>query len=112
MQRGEIRWYTFKKPDKRRPVLILTRDSAIEYLREITIAPMTTTIRDIPTEVVLTEEDGMPRMCCINCDHIQTVSKEKIGTFITNLDKQRMLQVRKAVLFALGFESAMDLNLL
>lgn len=48
MQRGEIRWYTFKKPDKRRPVLILTRDSAIEYLGEVTIAPITTTIHDIP----------------------------------------------------------------
>lgn len=93
-------------------MLILTRDSAIEYLGEITIAPITTTIRDIPTEVVLTEEDGMPRMCCINCDHIQTVSKDKIGAFITTLDEQRMLQVRKAVLFALGFESAMNLNLL
>ncbi len=112
MRRGDIRWYTFKKPDKRRPVLILTRDSAIEYLGEITIAPITTTIRDIPTEVILTEEDGMPRMCCINLDHIQTVSKGKIESLITTLDEERMLQVREAILFALGFESTMNLNLL
>ena len=112
MKRGDIRWYTFKQPDKRRPVLILTRNSAIEFLGEITIAPITTTIRNIPTEVVLTEEDGMFRMCCVNCDHIQTVSKGKIGAFITILDEQRMLQVRDAILFALGFDAAMTLNLL
>lgn len=103
MRRGEIRWYRFKKPDKRRPVMILTRDSALEYLGEVTVAPITTTIRDIPTEVVLTEEEGMPQMCCINLDHIQTVSKAKIGAFITTLNEQQLLQVREALLFALGF---------
>jgi len=103
MRQGEIRWYKFKKPDKRRPVVILTRDSALEYLGEVTVAPITTTIRDIPTEVVLTEEDGMPQMCCINLDHIQTVSKGKIGAFITMLNEQQLLQVREALLFALGF---------
>jgi len=103
MRRGEIRWYRFKKPDKKRPVVILTRDSALEYLGEVTVAPITTTIRDISTEVVLTEEDGMPQMCCINLDHIQTVSKGKIGVFITRLNEQQLLQVREALLFALGF---------
>ena len=53
MRRGEVRWYRFSAPDKRRPVLVLTRDSAIEYLREVTIAPITSTIRDIPSEVAL-----------------------------------------------------------
>jgi mRNA interferase MazF len=104
MQRGEIRWYTFKKPDKRRPVLILTRDSTIEYLGEVTVAPMTTTIRHIPTEVVLTEDDGMPQMCCINLDHLQTVSKAHVGALITTLDEDQLLQVREALLFALGFD--------
>ena len=103
MRRGEIRWYRFKKSDKRRPVVILTRDSVLEYLGEVTVAPITTTIRDIPTEVVLTEEDGMPQMCCINLDHIQTVSKGKIGAFITMLNEQQLLQIREALLFALDF---------
>ena len=103
MRRGEIRWYTFKKPDKRRPVLILTRNSAIEYLGEITVAPITTTMRDIPTEVILTEEEGMPQMCCINLDHIQTISKVQIGALITILNEQQLLQVQRAILFALGF---------
>ena len=105
MRRGDIRWYTFKQPDKRRPVLVLTRDSTIEYLGEITVAPITSTIRGIPTEVILSEEDGMPHLCCINLDHIQTVSRGKIGAWITTLDPYRMEEVRIAILFALGFDS-------
>ncbi len=60
MKQGEIRWYRFKKPDKKRPVLVLTRDAAIDYLGEITVAPITATIRDIPTEVLLSGDDGEP----------------------------------------------------
>lgn len=103
MRRGEIRWYTFKTPDKKRPVLILTRDSILDVLGEVTIAPITSTIRLIPSEVILTAEDGMPKTCAINLDHIQTVTKIKIGPFITTLSDQRMNQVKAALLFALGF---------
>ncbi len=60
MKHGEIRWYKFVKPDKKRPVLILTRNSVIEYLNEITVAPITSTVRDIPSEVFLSKIDGMP----------------------------------------------------
>jgi mRNA interferase MazF len=103
MQRGEVRWYPFASPDKKRPVLILTRDSILESLGEVTVAPVTTTIRDIPSEVVLTEEDGMPRACAVNLDHVQTVAKGKLGALITTLPMVRMQEVRAALLFALGF---------
>jgi mRNA interferase MazF len=106
MNRGEIRWYKFPRLDKRRPVLILTRDSAIEYLGEVTVAPVTTTIRDIPTEVVLTRADGMERECAINLDHVQTVSRGRIGSLIAVLDPRRLADVRAALLFALGFDDA------
>jgi mRNA interferase MazF len=102
MKRGEIRWYEFKPPDKKRPVLILTRNSILDYLDEVTVAPVTTTVRDIPSEVPLSREDGMPRTCAINFDHIQTVSKDKIGTLITTLPKEKLHQVRQAILFALN----------
>ncbi|MBS1259075.1 MAG: Endoribonuclease MazF3 [Candidatus Scalindua arabica] len=102
MKRGEIRWYKFKSPDKKRPVLILTRDSVLEYLNEVTIAPITSTIRDIPSEILLTREDGMRKDCAINCDHIQTVSKDKIGSLITTLPKDKLTQVSKAIWFALN----------
>jgi mRNA interferase MazF len=103
MKRGEVRWYRFARPDKNRPVVILTRDSALDFLGEVTVAPITSTIRDIPTEVLLTKEDGMPRDCAVNLDHIQTVSKAKIGPFITTLSPTRMSELRAALLFALGF---------
>jgi len=101
MKRGEIRWYKFAHPDKKRPVLILTRDCVLEYLGEVTIAPVTRTVRDIPSEVFLSRTDGMPHDCAVNCDHVQTVSKAKIGSLITTLPQAKMLAVGKAVRFAL-----------
>lgn len=101
MKRGEIRWYKFKAPDQKRPVLILTRNSILEYLGEITIAPITSTVRDIPSEVFLSKKDGMQRNCAINFDHIQTVSKGKIGSLITRLPSEKLQKVREAIVFAL-----------
>jgi mRNA interferase MazF len=82
-------------------VLILTRDSVIKYLGEITVAPITSTIRDIPSEVYLGKEDGMPQDCAINFDHIQTVSKARIGAQIARLSHDKLIQVRNAIRFAL-----------
>ena len=102
MKRGEVRWYKFAPPDKKRPVLVLTRDSILRYLGEVTVAPITTTVREIPSEVFLSKHDGMRRDCAINCDHIQTVSKGKIGALITQLSPTQMDAVTKAVGFALN----------
>jgi mRNA interferase MazF len=101
MKRGEVRWYVFSRPDKKRPVLILTRDSALEFLGEVTVAPITSTIRDIPSE--LSNADGMPRDCAVNLDHLQTVSKGKLGSLIATLSAGQMQQVRSSLVFALGF---------
>lgn len=101
MKHGEIRWYTFARPDKKRPVLVLTRDSVLAYLGEVTVAPITSTVRDIPSEVFLSKDDGMPRDCAINCDHLQTVGKGKIGPLITSLPPVKMAAVGLAIRFAL-----------
>jgi mRNA interferase MazF len=101
MKRGEVRWYRFKTPDKRRPVLILTRDSVIEYLGEVTVAPITSTIRDIPSEVHLGKEDGVPKDCAVNLDHIQTVPKAKVAALIATLSREKLAEVRNAIRFAL-----------
>ena len=101
MKRGEIRWYRFGAPDKRRPVVILARDSILEYLGEVTVAPVTSTVRDIPSEVLLSREDGMKKDCAINCDHIQTISPGKVGALITGLTRKKLEEVRKAIFFAL-----------
>ncbi len=102
MKRGEIRWYKFKAPDKKRPVMILTRDSILEYLGEVTVAPITSTVRDIPSEVFLSKQDGMIKDCAINFDHIQTLSKGKIGSLITTLSTDKLDQVREAIQFVLN----------
>lgn len=105
VKQGDIYWYTFRAPDKRRPVLILTRDSAIPYLTGLTVAPVTTNVRDIPTEVVLTPADGMPADCAVNLDNIQTIRKAGLGADITHLSPALMREVRAGVEFALGFDA-------
>lgn len=104
MLRGEVRWYRFPELDKRHPVVVLTRDSALGFLGEVTIAPVTSTIRDIPSEVVLTTDDGMPRECAINLDHLQTVTRGKLGPVITTLSDRHLRKIHDALLFALGFD--------
>jgi mRNA interferase MazF len=103
LKRGEVRWYQFSRPDKKRPVVILTRDSVLEYLAEATIAPVTRTVRGIPSEVLLGPDDGLPEPCAANLDHVQTVARARLGALITTLSAQRMAEVREALLFALDF---------
>ena len=103
MRRGEIRYYRFERPDKKRPVLVLTRDSALEFLGEVTIAPITSIVRDIPSEVVLTRADGLAHDCAVNLDHVQTVARARLGGLIATLPAGRMAEVRSALMFALGF---------
>ncbi len=104
MTQGDVCYYTFKFPDKRRPVLILTRGSAIPQLTWITIAPITTTTRNLPTEVWLDENDGMREVCTVNLDNIQTVQKEKLSKVITHLSDERMNEIFEAIKFAFGFD--------
>jgi mRNA interferase MazF len=104
VNRGDVCWYTFKAPDKKRPVLILTRDSAIAVLHSVTVAPITSTIRNIPTEVVLTKDDGLPNTCAANFDNLQTVPKSNIGGRISRLTARKMKEAGTAVSFALGFD--------
>jgi mRNA interferase MazF len=101
VKRGEIRWHKFQHPDKKRPVVVLTRNSVLEYLGEVSIAPITSTIRDIPSEVLLSRKDGMRADCAVNCDHIQTVSKSNIGSLIATLSKEKQAELRSAIHFAL-----------
>ncbi len=105
MNWGDIYWYTFRAPDKRRPVLILTRNSAIRYLTSITVAPITSTIRGIASEVQLTSAYGLQNICVVNCDTIHTVPKGAIGPFITHLSPGKMRAVQQAIEFALGFDA-------
>ena len=105
MKRGEVRWYTFAPPDNRRPVLLLTREAMVGRLNDLTVASITSTIRNLDSEVRLSIADGMPRDCVINCDPIQTLPRHKIGDRITALSAIKLHEVERAVLFALGFRA-------
>jgi len=100
--RGDIRLYQFAPPDKKRPVLILTRDSAIAYLSTVTVAPITSTIRGVPSEVVLDEADGMKAPCAVNLHNAVTISQNRLGRRVTQLSSLRMREICAALRFSLG----------
>jgi len=101
LRRGEVRWYSFARSDKKRPVVILSRDSVLEYLGETTVAPITRTVRGIASEVPLGPADGLPEACAVNLDHVQTVARGRLGALVSVLPTQRMAEIREALLFAL-----------
>lgn len=104
MIRGDICLHTFKEPDKRRPVLILTRINAISFLNDITVAPITSTVRDNGSSVWLDESDGLSQICAVSFDHIRTVPKGKLSGPIAHLSDLKMLEVLDAIKFAFGFQ--------
>jgi mRNA interferase MazF len=107
--RGDVRLYHFgvpgKRPDKKRPVLVLTRNSAISYLSTVTVAPITATIRGVPSEVALNEQDGMKSPCAVNLHNAVTVSQQRLGKRVAQLSAARMNEVCAALRFSLGCDS-------
>lgn len=100
--RGDIRLFRFPEPDKQRPVLVLTRDTIIDRLSRITVAPVTSTIRGVASEVVLGPDDGMKDACAINLHNIVTVPKAGLGRLLVSLNARRLDQVCAAIAFSLG----------
>jgi len=104
VERGEVRLYRFPAPDKERPVLVLTRTSAIPYLSRVTVAPITSTIRGVPSEVMLGPEDGMKQPCVANLHNVMTVNQTALGRVVARLNSLRMQEICGALAFALGCE--------
>ncbi len=100
--RGDVRLYQFAPPDKKRPAVVLTRDSAIAYLATVTVAPITSSIRGVPSEVVLNEEDGMKAPCAVNLHNAVTVSQQRLGKRVAHLGAARMNEICAALRFSLG----------
>ena len=100
--RGDVRLYRFAPPDKKRPVVVLTRDSALNYLATVTVAPVTSTVRGVPSEVVLTEQDGMKTSCAVNLHNVVTVSLDRLGKRIARLSSTRTNEICAALRFSLG----------
>jgi len=100
--RGDVRLYQFSPPDKKRPVVVLTRGSAIGYLSSVTVVPITSTIRGVPSEVVLDEQDGMKARCAINLHNAVTVSQARLGKRVAQLSSLRVGEICAALRFSLG----------
>ena len=100
--RGDIRLYQFAPPDKKRPVVVLTRNSAVPYLSTVTVAPITSTIRGVPSEVQLGEEDGMKTTRAVNLHNVVTVSQQRVGKRVAQLSPARMHELCSALRFSLG----------
>jgi len=105
LERGEVRLCRFPAPDKQRPVVILTRGSSIHYLSRVAVAPITSTIRGVPSEVVLGPEDGMKVPSAVNLHNLVTVRKDDLGRRVAQLGEQRMRDVCGALAFALGCDA-------
>lgn len=104
MNRGEIWTFEFKHPDKTRPVLILTRQEIIPYLDTVTVAPITRTVRSVPSEVLVGIDEGLKETSAINLHHLVTIPKSNLHRFLGSLSPAKMSQVLAALIFALGFE--------
>lgn len=102
LARGDVRLYRFAQPDKLRPVVVLTRNSVLQYLSKVSVAQVTSTIRGVPAEVVLDEDDGMKAPCAVNLHNIATVPQNELGRLVAQISSPRMDQICKALRFSLG----------
>ena len=102
VNRGEIWLYTFQPPDKRRPVVVLTRQGAIPYLSRVMVAPVTSTVRGAPGEVILGPEHGLKVLSAVSLDHVQTVPQSSLSSFVGTLPEHKMAEVCRALAIATG----------
>jgi len=104
VKRGEIWWAELASPAGRRPVLLLSRNEAYVVRELVMVAPLTTRMRGIPSEVPLGDEDGVTRACVINLDTITTIAKTSLRERLTALSAENLKAVEKALHFSLGLE--------
>ncbi len=102
MRRGEVWWAELPAPAGRRPVILLSRNEAYAVRALVTVAPVTTRVRGIPSEIPLGRRDGLPKSGVANMDSITTIPKQVLSARITVLEPPKLLAVDRAVRFALG----------
>ena len=100
--RGQIWQFAFARPDKRRPVLVVTRTEVIDLLHTVMVAPITSTIRGAPSEVIVGVEEGLKQDSAVSLDHVQTVEKASLKRFIGTLGSEKMKAVCHALAIATG----------
>ena len=102
VSRGEIWTYRVKAPDKRRPVLVLSRNEVIPLLHTVMVAPITSTIYGAPSEVLVGEDDGLKHASAVNLDHVQTVERSRLMSYLGTLSSAKLRDVCRALAIATG----------
>jgi mRNA-degrading endonuclease toxin of MazEF toxin-antitoxin module len=103
IQRGDIRWFRFEHPDKRRPVLVLGRDELLPSWSLVPVIPISTQIRGLAWEVQLSPDDGVPSACVLKPEWIRAVERSGLGPRIATFSEDRWPEVERALLHVLGF---------
>ena len=104
MKKGEVWWVEFPRPLGQRPAVLLSRNEAYQIRNAVTVAEVTTTIRNIPVEVTLDKKDGLPKRCVVNLDTILTIQKSFLREYISLLSADKIKQINEAIKFALDIE--------
>jgi mRNA interferase MazF len=102
IERGEIWTYEFRRPDKRRPVVVLSRPDALAVLDTVIVAPITSTIRGLPSEVPVGATEGLKVPSVANLDHVQTVERARLSRFVGQVGPDKMRAVCRALAVAAG----------
>jgi mRNA-degrading endonuclease toxin of MazEF toxin-antitoxin module len=105
VERGDVYWANLRGPGGRRPVVVVSRTSAVRVRTLVTIAPVTRTIRSIASEVPLGREQGLRARCVANCDSLKTVPKRTLTRRIGALDTKSLMLLDRALRFALGIRA-------
>jgi len=104
VNRGEVRWIVGDGASMQRPGVVMTRQAVVGHLPSVLVAPVTTTIRDLPSEVRLGAEHGLPKTCVANLDNLSLVDVDQLGGVITHLDAETMAAMCAALAVAVGCE--------
>jgi mRNA interferase MazF len=102
VNRGEVWMYAFRSAGKERPVVVLTRQEVVDLLRTVMVAPVTSTIRGAPSEVIVGIEEGLKHESAVNLDHVQTVAKSGLKKRRGRLGTRKMQEVCRALNIAAG----------
>ena len=110
MRQYEVWWARLPEPARERPVLLLSRNGAYEYLQKVLVVEITSKVRNIPVEVPLGKSEGLDRSCVANCDNIRTLPVSRLLQRAGALKQRRWPEVKRAVGYALGWEELITLR--
>jgi mRNA interferase MazF len=99
VRKGEVWWASLPQPAGRRPVVVLSRDDANRVRDRVIVAPVTTRIRGVPSEVSLGREDGLPKECVANVDTVTTIPKRDLAERISLSAARKVMELERALRF-------------